>query len=165
MFPRLCSGSWSHISCMSYISIHSPRVICAFVLSRFSRPRPPPTESPANHANLLISCAFAPRLARLGTSCGLPVQDSIFFLIFPNEPIPATMAPDMKLDPKYDTDIDYPSSSPEVKSGHPGHTTPEQDAQVFQLRMQLEQAGYKERLDTLTMVCWPKEVPGAPGID
>lgn len=62
------------------------------------------------------------------------------------------MGHDMKLDPKYDADIDYPSSSPEVKSGHPGHTNAEQDAQVFQLRTQLEQAGYTERLDTLTMV-------------
>lgn len=61
------------------------------------------------------------------------------------------MAPTMKLDPKYDN-YDYPTTSPNVQSGHPGHTTPEQDAQVFQLRTQLEQAGYKERLDTLSMV-------------
>lgn len=57
----------------------------------------------------------------------------------------------MKLDPKYD-DYDYPTTSPNKQSGHPGHTTPEQDAQVHQLRMQLESAGYKERLDTLSMV-------------
>ena len=61
------------------------------------------------------------------------------------------MANQIKTDSKYD-DYDYPTTSPEVKSGHPGHTTPEQDAQVFQLRTQLEQAGYKDRLDTLTMV-------------
>lgn len=61
------------------------------------------------------------------------------------------MAPEQKLDPKYDQ-FDYPTTSPNVQSGHPGHTTPEQDAQVFQLRTQLEQAGYKERLDTLCMV-------------
>ena len=67
------------------------------------------------------------------------------------------MGHNVELDPKYDAEINYPSSSPEVKSGHPGHTTPEQDAQVFQLRTQLEQAGYKERLDTLTMVCQLKE--------
>ena len=59
--------------------------------------------------------------------------------------------PELKTDPKYD-DYDYPTTGPEVQSGHPGHTTPEQDAQVFQLRTQLEQAGYKERLDTLCMV-------------
>lgn len=59
--------------------------------------------------------------------------------------------PQIKSDTKYD-DYDYPITAPEVKSGHPGHTTPEQDAQVFQLRTQLEQAGYTERLDTLSMV-------------
>lgn len=60
------------------------------------------------------------------------------------------MAAELKTDPKYD-DFDYPTTSPNAQSGHPGHTTPEQDAQIFQLRTQLEQAGYKERLDTLTM--------------
>lgn len=58
----------------------------------------------------------------------------------------------MDLDPKYD-DYDYPTTSPNAQSGHPGHTTPQQNAQVFQLRSSLEQEGYKERLDTLTMVC------------
>ena len=62
-------------------------------------------------------------------------------------------APQLKTDSKYD-DYDYPTTSPNVQSGHPGHTTPEQDAQVHQLRMQLEQAGYSERLDTLTMVSY-----------
>ncbi|KAI4207979.1 MAG: hypothetical protein LQ346_000316 [Caloplaca aetnensis] len=60
-------------------------------------------------------------------------------------------APQLKSDSKYD-DYDYPTTSPTVQSGHPGHTTPEQDAQVHQLRMQLEQAGYSERLDTLSML-------------
>ena len=76
------------------------------------------------------------------------------------------MAPnEMELDPKYDADIDYPHTSPEVKSGHPGHTTPEQDAQVFQLRTQLEQAGYKERLDTLCMVHQFQGMPPGPLTD
>ena len=57
----------------------------------------------------------------------------------------------IKSDSKYD-DYDFPTTTPEVKSGHPGHTTPEQDAQVFQLLTQLEQAGYTERLDTLSLV-------------
>lgn len=61
------------------------------------------------------------------------------------------MASELKTDPKYD-EYEYPTTSPNVQSGHPGHTTPEQDAQVFQLRTQLEQAGYTERLDTLCMV-------------
>ena len=61
------------------------------------------------------------------------------------------MASDLKTDPKYG-DYDYPTTSPNVQSGHAGHTTPQQDAQVFQLRTQLEQAGYAERLDTLCMV-------------
>lgn len=59
--------------------------------------------------------------------------------------------PQLKTDSKYD-DYDFPTTSPNAQSGHPGHTTPEQDAQVFQLRTQLEQAGYSERLDTLSMV-------------
>ena len=61
------------------------------------------------------------------------------------------MASVLKTDPKYDN-YEYPTTSPNVQSGHPGHTTPEQDAQIFQLRTQLEQAGYTERLDTLCMV-------------
>lgn len=60
--------------------------------------------------------------------------------------------PEMKLDPKYDH-YDFPTTSPTAQSGHPGHTTPEQDAQVQQLRMKLEAAGFTERLDTLTLVC------------
>jgi len=63
----------------------------------------------------------------------------------------AAAHPDQKLDPKYDH-YDYPTISPNKQSGHPGHTTPEQDAQVHQLRAMLEQAGYHDRLDTLTMV-------------
>ncbi|KAL9085978.1 MAG: hypothetical protein Q9165_007340 [Trypethelium subeluteriae] len=59
--------------------------------------------------------------------------------------------PEMKLDPKYD-DYDFPTTSPNKQSGHPGHTTREQDAQVHQLRTMLEQEGYKDRLDTLTML-------------
>ncbi|KAJ9655953.1 cytosolic factor, phosphatidylinositol/phosphatidylcholine transfer protein [Neophaeococcomyces mojaviensis] len=59
--------------------------------------------------------------------------------------------PHMDLDPKYD-DYDYPTTAPETQSGHPGHTTKEQDAQVHQLRGMLEQAGYKDRLDTLTLL-------------
>lgn len=64
---------------------------------------------------------------------------------------PAPSNPHMALDPKYD-DYDFPTTAPETQSGHPGHTTKEQDAQVFQLRALLEQAGYKERLDTLSLL-------------
>lgn len=63
----------------------------------------------------------------------------------------ASEGPPMTLDPKYDR-YDFPTTSPNVQSGHPGHTTEIQDAQVFQLRSKLEQAGYTERLDTLTLV-------------
>lgn len=59
--------------------------------------------------------------------------------------------PVLELDPKYDH-YDFPTTSPNKQSGHPGHTTPEQDAQVYQLRMKLEAAGYTDRLDTLTLV-------------
>lgn len=54
-------------------------------------------------------------------------------------------------DSKYD-DYDFPTTSPEARSGHPGHTTEEQDAKIFQLRAMLEQEGYTERLDTLTLL-------------
>ena len=57
----------------------------------------------------------------------------------------------IELHPKYDH-YDYPITSPEKKSGHAGHTTKEQDAQVHQLRVVLEQLDYKDRLDTLTLV-------------
>lgn len=63
----------------------------------------------------------------------------------------ASENPTLQLDPKYDH-YDFPTTSPSKQSGHPGHTTPEQDAQVFQLRMKLEAAGYTERLDSLTLV-------------
>ena len=59
--------------------------------------------------------------------------------------------PNMELDPKYDH-YDFPTTAPEQKSGHPGHTTKEQDAAVHQLRMMLETEGYTQRLDTLTML-------------
>jgi len=62
----------------------------------------------------------------------------------------ATSRP-IPLDPKYDH-YDFPTVSATKVSGHPGHTTPAQDAQVAQLRMMLEQAGFTERLDTLTLV-------------
>lgn len=60
-------------------------------------------------------------------------------------------AREVPTDPKYD-DYDFPTVSPTVQSGHPGHTTEEQDAQIFQLRSLLEQAGYTKNLDTLTLV-------------
>lgn len=65
----------------------------------------------------------------------------------------ATDKQHQSLDPKYD-DYDFPTISPSTQSGHPGHTTQQQDAQVHQLRMILEQAGYTQRLDTLTLVRW-----------
>ena len=71
---------------------------------------------------------------------------------------PAPHHPDapkkLELDPKYDH-YDFPCEAPVRQPGHPGYTTPEQDAQVFQLRTMLEQLGYKERLDTLCLVRVP----------
>lgn len=63
----------------------------------------------------------------------------------------ATAEKALPADPKYDQ-YDFPTTAPEPQTGHPGHTTPEQDAKVHQLRSMLEQEGYKERLDTLTML-------------
>jgi hypothetical protein len=57
----------------------------------------------------------------------------------------------MSTDPKYDS-FDFPATNPESGTGHPGHTTPEQDEKVVQLRKELEEEGFTERLDTLTMV-------------
>lgn len=56
-------------------------------------------------------------------------------------------------DPKYDQ-YDFPTTAPgqAAGSGHPGHTTPEQDAKVHQLRELLEKEGFTERLDTLTLL-------------
>ncbi|KAK2873730.1 hypothetical protein FQN49_002128 [Arthroderma sp. PD_2] len=58
---------------------------------------------------------------------------------------------ELPVDPKYDH-YDYPTAAPTPQAGHPGYTTPEQDAQVFQLRSALEEAGCKDRLDTLTLL-------------
>jgi hypothetical protein len=63
----------------------------------------------------------------------------------------ATESNSIPQDPKYDN-YDYPTVSENAHPGHPGHTTPEQDAQVHLLRMKLESLGYTERLDTLTLV-------------
>lgn len=60
--------------------------------------------------------------------------------------------PHIELDPKYDSNLDFPTTAPVAQPGHPGHTTKEQDAAVHQLRAMLEAAGYTERLDTLTML-------------
>ena len=57
----------------------------------------------------------------------------------------------MAVDSKYDT-FDFPTTNPESGVGHPGHTTPEHDEKVAQLRKELEEEGYTARLDTLTMV-------------
>ncbi|CAI6339002.1 unnamed protein product [Periconia digitata] len=64
---------------------------------------------------------------------------------------PAATGHELKLDPKYD-DYDFPTTAPVAQNGHPGHTTPEQDAQVHQLRSMLEAEGYTKNLDTLTML-------------
>lgn len=57
----------------------------------------------------------------------------------------------MELDPKYDH-YDFPTTSVETREGHPGHLTVAQGAQVHQFRMMLEAEGFKQRLDTLTLV-------------
>ncbi|TGZ84280.1 hypothetical protein EX30DRAFT_357811 [Ascodesmis nigricans] len=51
----------------------------------------------------------------------------------------------------YDT-YTYPTTSPDSGAGHPGHTTPEQDAKVVQLREELQKEGVTERLDTHTLL-------------
>ncbi|KAG6055026.1 hypothetical protein E4U17_003289 [Claviceps sp. LM77 group G4] len=57
----------------------------------------------------------------------------------------------MEADPKYDN-YDFPSTAAEKQDGHAGHLTPEKIALVHQLRSSLEAEGYKERLDTLTLL-------------
>lgn len=61
-----------------------------------------------------------------------------------------------KVDATYDH-YDYPIVAPAPQSGHSGYTTEEQDAQVSQLRMMLESEGFKENLDTLTLVLRPTD--------
>ncbi|WYZ34114.1 hypothetical protein EsH8_I_000390 [Colletotrichum jinshuiense] len=56
-----------------------------------------------------------------------------------------------ELDPKYDQ-YDHPTVAAAAQSGHPGHLTPEQQAQVAQLRLMLEAEGFTKRLDTLTLL-------------
>lgn len=56
-----------------------------------------------------------------------------------------------KLDATHDH-YDFPIVAPAPQSGHSGYTTEQQDAQVSQLRMMLESDGFKENLDTLTLV-------------
>ena len=68
------------------------------------------------------------------------------------------------LDEKYDK-YDHPIEANTQQSGHPGFTTESQDAQVAQLRMMLESAGCKERLDTLTMVGKPCKCGRRLGMD
>ena len=58
----------------------------------------------------------------------------------------------LPLDPKYDH-YDYPTEAPTPQNGHPGYTTPEQEAQVSQLRLMLEAEGITDGLDTLCLVC------------
>ncbi|OQE16881.1 hypothetical protein PENFLA_c026G00446 [Penicillium flavigenum] len=57
----------------------------------------------------------------------------------------------MSTDSKYDQ-YDFPTTAPESQSGHSGHTTPEQDAKMHQLRVELEKLGHSERLDSLTLL-------------
>jgi hypothetical protein len=59
-----------------------------------------------------------------------------------------------QFDEKYDR-YNFPTTSINTASGHPGNTTPEQDAMVFALRSQLESEGYTDRLDTITLVRLP----------
>jgi len=56
-----------------------------------------------------------------------------------------------KLDATYDH-FDFPIIAAAPQNGHSGYTTETQDAQVSQLRMMLESEGFKENLDTLTLV-------------
>ena len=80
-----------------------------------------------------------------------PLEASSISLQILSTIIMASENPSMTLNPKYDH-YDYPTAASTKQTGHPGHLTPEQEAQVFQLRTMLEQKGYTERLDTLTMV-------------
>lgn len=52
---------------------------------------------------------------------------------------------------KYDN-YHFPTTNPNSGAGHPGHTTPEQDEKVVQMRKEIEAEGYSERLDTLTLL-------------
>jgi len=57
----------------------------------------------------------------------------------------------MTADSKYDN-FTFPTINANSCSGHPGHTTPEQDEKIAQLRAELEAEDCMDRLDTLTML-------------
>ena len=59
--------------------------------------------------------------------------------------------PDADFASKYDH-YTFPTTNLGLGEGHPGHTTPEQNAKVLELRSVLEKEGYTERLDTHSMV-------------
>jgi hypothetical protein len=46
----------------------------------------------------------------------------------------------------------YPTANPDAGKGHPGHTTPQEDEKVVQLRAGLEKEGFTGRLDTHTLL-------------
>ncbi|KAI5820861.1 CRAL-TRIO domain-containing protein [Pyronema omphalodes] len=50
------------------------------------------------------------------------------------------------------TEYTYPATNPNAEPGHPGNTTPEDDARVIQLREQLHAEGYTDRTDTNTLL-------------
>ncbi|KAI0973743.1 CRAL-TRIO domain-containing protein [Xylaria arbuscula] len=58
---------------------------------------------------------------------------------------------ELELHPNYDH-FDFPASSIEARTGHPGWLTPDQQAQVHQLRMMLEAENFKGPLDSLTLL-------------
>ena len=105
--------------------------------------------SPVPGSKWPLTPTFPPSLLLLP-----PLQLSFLPFSHPSSDKTFTMATAEKalpLEPKYDS-YDFPTTAPEPQSGHPGHTTEEQDAKVHQLRTKLEQEGYTERLDTLTML-------------
>lgn len=71
------------------------------------------------------------------------------------------MAAAQNLDPKYDSHLDFPTVAPVAQSGHPGHTTKEQDAAVHQLRSMLETGVQGEtRHPHSAEILESQEVPG-----
>lgn len=54
--------------------------------------------------------------------------------------------------PTMSTEYTYPATNPNAEPGHPGNTTPEDDARVVQLREQLHAEGYTDRTDTNTLL-------------
>lgn len=133
LFVSLVSSCHSHIFFFAFAFYHIP-TLSVFVTLRVRQPR---VLHPANICPL-------PQIIKLTIKPQTQINHTTYTF---------KMAEirELTLDPKYDI-YTYPITNPTTGSGHPGHTTAEQDALVVQMRVELEKEGHTERLDTINLV-------------